>query len=117
MYNFAINFEDNTTKNANGQTNYQVIQTDVKLFLCPSAPAGRKATGNVGPGYAVSDYSPTSSIYQLPPANPYITIVVPASPISGHIVTIESSCGRNRSIEISSFVTALSARPSICSVP
>src|SRR6267378_4008608 len=62
QYNFSLNFEDNVTKNANGQTNYQVIQTDVKLFLCPSAPAGRKATGNVGPGYAVSDYSPTSSI-------------------------------------------------------
>src|SRR5262245_15880963 len=40
QYNFNVNFDD-TTDMSRGTTNSAVIQTDVKLFLCPSAPARR----------------------------------------------------------------------------
>src|SRR5438270_413605 len=39
QYNFKVAFENNTTATG-GITNYQVIQHDIKVFLCPSAPAG-----------------------------------------------------------------------------
>jgi prepilin-type N-terminal cleavage/methylation domain-containing protein/prepilin-type processing-associated H-X9-DG protein len=73
-YNFGVNF-DNTTDRSKGTTNSAVIQTDVKIFLCPSAPAGRKQQGTT-PNLGVTDYSPTSSItlssfltVTLPPAD------------------------------------------------
>jgi prepilin-type N-terminal cleavage/methylation domain-containing protein/prepilin-type processing-associated H-X9-DG protein len=78
LYNFNVNFEDNLTV-TNGVTNYQVIQKDVKLFLCPSAPSGRKETGNTGPGYAVTDYSPTVSVV----LSPYLTIPLSPAPADG----------------------------------
>src|SRR5207244_2561065 len=60
LYNFDVASSDNTVKNTQGMTNYDVTQSDVKLFLCPSAPTGRKGSIN-GPGgfvLAVTDYSP-----------------------------------------------------------
>src|SRR5262245_32377443 len=44
-YNFHVNFDD-TTDASKGTTNSEVIQTDVKIFLCPSAPGGRRQQGN-----------------------------------------------------------------------
>ena len=41
--------------------NVDVIKTDIKLFVCPSAPDGRKQLGNT-PDLGVTDYSPTTSI-------------------------------------------------------
>jgi prepilin-type N-terminal cleavage/methylation domain-containing protein/prepilin-type processing-associated H-X9-DG protein len=70
-YNFDVNF-DNTTNTAKGTTNSAVIQTEVKIFLCPSAPSGRKQQGTT-PDLAVTDYSPTASVT----LSPYITVTLP----------------------------------------
>src|SRR5262249_35546750 len=71
VYNLDVNF-DNTTDKTKGTTNSVVIQTDVKLFLCPSAPAGRKQQGNT-PNLGVTDYSPTTSLT----LSPFITVPLP----------------------------------------
>src|SRR5262245_46583418 len=60
QYNFTVNFDDNTDS-SKGTTNYFVIQNDIKILICPSAPDGRKQTGNT-PNLGVTDYSPTSAI-------------------------------------------------------
>jgi prepilin-type N-terminal cleavage/methylation domain-containing protein/prepilin-type processing-associated H-X9-DG protein len=72
-YNFAVNF-DNTTDTSKGTTNSAIIQTDVKIFLCPSAPAGRKQTGTT-PNLGVTDYSPTTSVT----LSPFLTVTLPAA--------------------------------------
>src|SRR5947199_3316576 len=54
QYNFDVNFDDNTDS-SKGTTNMVVIQNDIKLFVCPSAPDGRKQTGNT-PNLGVTDY-------------------------------------------------------------
>jgi prepilin-type N-terminal cleavage/methylation domain-containing protein/prepilin-type processing-associated H-X9-DG protein len=71
QYNFNVNFDDNTDM-SKGTTNYFVIQTDVKIFLCPSAPGGRKQTGNT-PNLGVTDYSPTSAVS----LSQYVTVTLP----------------------------------------
>jgi prepilin-type processing-associated H-X9-DG protein len=73
QYNFNVNFDDgvDTTR---GTTNRAVIQNDVPLFLCPSAPGGRKQTGNT-PNLGVTDYSPTTAIT----LSQYVTVTLPPS--------------------------------------
>jgi prepilin-type N-terminal cleavage/methylation domain-containing protein/prepilin-type processing-associated H-X9-DG protein len=74
-YNFNVNFDD--TKDATkGTTNSVVIQTDVKVFLCPSAPSGRKQQGTT-PDLGVTDYSPTTSVT----LSPFVTIPLPPAGI------------------------------------
>jgi prepilin-type processing-associated H-X9-DG protein len=48
-------------------------QIDIKLFLCPSAPAGRKGANQRG----VLDYPPASQIRR---PNPFVTNMPPADP-------------------------------------
>jgi prepilin-type N-terminal cleavage/methylation domain-containing protein/prepilin-type processing-associated H-X9-DG protein len=83
LWNFNADTTDNTVQNAQGLTNYQVAQTDVKIFLCPSAPSGRKGSIN-GPGgfvLAVTDYSPTSAIWSpRSQIQPYLTVTFPTGP-------------------------------------
>jgi prepilin-type N-terminal cleavage/methylation domain-containing protein/prepilin-type processing-associated H-X9-DG protein len=74
LYNFNVNFDDNVD-NSKGTTNEVVIQNDIKLFVCPSAPDGRKQLGNT-PNLGVTDYSPTTSIT----LSQYITVALPPSP-------------------------------------
>src|SRR5438552_8368358 len=71
QYNFDVNFDD-STNTAKGTTNSAVIQTDLKTFLCPSAPAGRKQTGTT-PNLGVTDYSPATSIT----LSGFITVILP----------------------------------------
>jgi prepilin-type N-terminal cleavage/methylation domain-containing protein len=71
-YNFNMNF-DNTTDTSTGTTNAVLAQTVIPLFLCPSAPPGRKQTGTI-PNLGVSDYSPATSLT----LSPYITVTLPA---------------------------------------
>src|SRR5438552_2532066 len=59
-YNFDVNFDDSANATL-GTTNNLVIKTEVKTFICPSAPPGRKQQGTT-PDLAVTDYSPTSSV-------------------------------------------------------
>lgn len=84
LWNWSADTTDNTVKNAQGMTNFQVAQTDVKLFLCPSAPTGRKgnptgaATDFV---LGVTDYSPTSALFSRPQMAPYLNgVTFPAAP-------------------------------------
>ena len=74
-YNFSVNF-DNAIDNSKGTTNDKVIQTDVAIFVCPSAPQGRKQQGTTA-NLGITDYSPTTSVtlsafitVTLPPADP-----------------------------------------------
>ena len=71
QYNFDVNF-DNATVTTNGTNNMLVIQTDIPLFLCPSAPSGRKQTGNT-PNLGVSDYSPATSVT----LSTFVTVTLP----------------------------------------
>src|SRR5205814_332893 len=73
LYNFNVNFDD-TKDTTTGTTNSVVIQTAVKVFLCPSAPGGRTQQGTT-PNLAVTDYSPTSSVT----LSPYVTVTLPAA--------------------------------------
>src|SRR5439155_2341380 len=73
QYNFNVNFDDNVD-NSKGTTNEVVIQTDIKLYVCPSAPDGRKQTGNT-PNLGVTDYVPTTSVT----LSPFVTVTLPAS--------------------------------------
>jgi prepilin-type processing-associated H-X9-DG protein/prepilin-type N-terminal cleavage/methylation domain-containing protein len=73
-YNFFVNFNDNTMPTG-GQTNMVTIQTDVQIFLCPSAPHSRKAQGTT-PNMGVTDYSPTTSIT----GGTFVTVSLPTPP-------------------------------------
>jgi prepilin-type N-terminal cleavage/methylation domain-containing protein/prepilin-type processing-associated H-X9-DG protein len=81
LYNFHADCTSTTVINPSGLTNYQVSQIDVKLFLCPAAPGGRKESigGPGGAVLAVTDYSPTSSVVTA--NNPYVTYVLPKDPV------------------------------------
>jgi prepilin-type N-terminal cleavage/methylation domain-containing protein/prepilin-type processing-associated H-X9-DG protein len=74
QYNFNVNFDDNADS-SKGRTNMVVIQTDIKTFLCPSAPDGRRQLGNT-PNIGVTDYSPTSAIT----LSQYLTVTLPTTP-------------------------------------
>jgi prepilin-type N-terminal cleavage/methylation domain-containing protein/prepilin-type processing-associated H-X9-DG protein len=78
-YNFDVNFDD-TTNTATGTTNSVVIQTDIPLFLCPSAPGDRKQQGTT-PNLGVTDYSPATSVT----LSTFITVTLPPSPTDGSL--------------------------------
>jgi prepilin-type N-terminal cleavage/methylation domain-containing protein/prepilin-type processing-associated H-X9-DG protein len=73
QYNFNVNF-DNTTDTSKGTTNSEVIKAQPLLFLCPSAPGGRKQQGTT-PDLGVTDYSPTVSVT----LSPFVTVTLPAA--------------------------------------
>jgi prepilin-type N-terminal cleavage/methylation domain-containing protein/prepilin-type processing-associated H-X9-DG protein len=69
LYSFSQDSTEQIIVNPSGLTNYQVAQMNVKLFLCPSAPGGRKEAiadqtsgALLPPALAVTDYSPTSAL-------------------------------------------------------
>jgi prepilin-type N-terminal cleavage/methylation domain-containing protein/prepilin-type processing-associated H-X9-DG protein len=75
QWNFNADTTDNTVKGPAGLTNYQVAQNDISLFLCPSAPGGRKGnpTGAATDWVlGVTDYSPTSSLFNRATMAPYL---------------------------------------------
>jgi prepilin-type N-terminal cleavage/methylation domain-containing protein/prepilin-type processing-associated H-X9-DG protein len=74
-YNFNVNFDDNVDS-SRGTTNMIAIQTDIKTFLCPSAPDGRRQLG-ITPNIGVTDYSPTTSVTP----SQYVTVTLPPAPI------------------------------------
>jgi prepilin-type N-terminal cleavage/methylation domain-containing protein/prepilin-type processing-associated H-X9-DG protein len=74
-YNFNVNFDDGTDFSKDPQGNIELIKTDIKLFVCPSAPDGRKQKGNT-PDLGVTDYVPTTSIT----LSQYITVPLPPQP-------------------------------------
>jgi prepilin-type N-terminal cleavage/methylation domain-containing protein/prepilin-type processing-associated H-X9-DG protein len=81
QYRFDRSWDDATTNDANpGGPN----QVDIKLFLCPSAPGGRKGSRNRG----VTDYSPPNQVTR---PNPFVTSMPPSDPtflgILGHNVS------------------------------
>src|SRR5262245_13509569 len=86
LYNFKVDCADNTVTNAQGLTNYQVAQTDIKIFLCPSAPAGRKGNPDGAANgwvWGVTDYSPTTSLFNRTTMAPYFnpqTLTFPVGP-------------------------------------
>ncbi|HJZ93880.1 MAG TPA: DUF1559 domain-containing protein [Gemmataceae bacterium] len=70
LYRFDRNWNDATTNDANpGGVN----QIDFKVFLCPSAPSGRKGSRNRG----IIDYSPVNTITR---PNPFVTNMPPSDP-------------------------------------
>jgi prepilin-type N-terminal cleavage/methylation domain-containing protein/prepilin-type processing-associated H-X9-DG protein len=81
QYNFNVDFT-NGTDTSKGTTNKQVVTTPVPLFICPSAPdgdGGPRAVQGAVPNMAVTDYSPTTSIF-LVNGNPYLTVpIMPAA--------------------------------------
>src|SRR5262249_5878555 len=74
QYNFNVNFDD-TTDTSKGTTNSAVIQADIPIFLCPSAPPGRKQQGTT-PTLGVTDSSPTTSVT----LSPFVTVTLPPAP-------------------------------------
>jgi prepilin-type N-terminal cleavage/methylation domain-containing protein len=79
-YRFDRNWDDAATNDADpGGVN----QNDIKVFLCPSAPSGRKGSRHRG----VIDYSPPNQITR---PNPFVTDMPPSDPtfigILGHNV-------------------------------
>lgn len=83
QWNFNADTTNNTVTNSAGRTNYQIAQTEIKLFLCPSAPGGRKGNSTGAATdfvLAVTDYSPTSSLFNRATMAPYLTATFPAGP-------------------------------------
>ncbi len=99
LWNFNADTADNTVKNSQGMTNYQVAQMDVKIFLCPSAPPARKgnSTGAAnGFVLAVTDYSPTSSIFNRNTMAPYLTVTFAAAPTGpGGVTELDGALKEN----------------------
>jgi type II secretory pathway pseudopilin PulG len=79
-YRFDRTWDDAATNDANPGG---VGQNDLKVFLCPSAPSGRKGSRNRG----VIDYSPANQVTR---PNPYVTNMPRSDPtflgILGHNV-------------------------------
>jgi prepilin-type N-terminal cleavage/methylation domain-containing protein/prepilin-type processing-associated H-X9-DG protein len=73
-YNFNVNFDDATDFSVDPKGNVDVIKTDIKLLVCPSAPDGRKQLGNT-PDLGVTDYSPTTSVT----LSQYVTVALPTA--------------------------------------
>ncbi len=70
VYRFDRNWDDATTNDRNpGGIN----QTDFKVMLCPSAPAGRKGSR----GRGITDYSPVNTILR---PNRFVTNMPPSDP-------------------------------------
>jgi prepilin-type N-terminal cleavage/methylation domain-containing protein/prepilin-type processing-associated H-X9-DG protein len=61
LYHFEVSWDD--ALNDSG-----VNQTEIKNFICPSAPAGRKGANKRG----VLDYPAANNVPRLSPPNPYI---------------------------------------------
>jgi prepilin-type N-terminal cleavage/methylation domain-containing protein/prepilin-type processing-associated H-X9-DG protein len=80
QYRFDRSWDNAATNDANPGG---VGQVELKLFLCPSAPTGRRGSRN----RAVIDYSPANQITR---PNPFVTNMPPADPtfigILGHNV-------------------------------
>ncbi len=90
LYNFSVNF-DNNANTTTGTTNAEVIKNDVKLFLCPSAPIGRKQQGTT-PDLGVTDYSPASAIT----ASSFLTVALPAvPPVTNNVGRLRGVMGQN----------------------
>jgi prepilin-type N-terminal cleavage/methylation domain-containing protein/prepilin-type processing-associated H-X9-DG protein len=97
QYSFSNDTTEEVTLNPSGLTNYQVAQTDIKIFLCPSAPPGRKGSIN-GPGgfvLSVTDYSPTASIWTRSQIQPFLTLSFPTAPKFQNQPTFEGVLGQN----------------------
>ncbi len=81
QYNFNVTWTDNTDT-SKGTTNRVVIQTQIPLFICPSAPDGddgpravkNSAQTNPVVPLAITDYSPTASVQVS--GNPYVTVLL-----------------------------------------
>ncbi len=69
-YDFKTHWNDPTT---NDKLPDGVNQTEIKLLLCPTAPAGRRGARNRG----MTDYAPTTQITR---PNPYLSPIPPGDP-------------------------------------
>jgi prepilin-type N-terminal cleavage/methylation domain-containing protein/prepilin-type processing-associated H-X9-DG protein len=97
QYSFSNDTTEEVTLNPSGLTNYQVAQTDIKIFLCPSAPPGRKGSIN-GPGgfvLSVTDYSPTSAIFSLTTMASLLTVSFTKAPTFQGVSIFEGTLGQN----------------------
>jgi len=90
QYNFDVNFDDSVDHSKSPTGNIDVIKTEIKLFICPSAPDGRKQLGNT-PDLAVTDYSPTTSIT----LSQYVTVPLPPAPSETPVASLRGVLGQN----------------------
>jgi prepilin-type N-terminal cleavage/methylation domain-containing protein/prepilin-type processing-associated H-X9-DG protein len=88
QYNFQLSF--------NVGTNRDVVTKQIPIFNCPSSPdAPRTVTDFDIPNYAVTDYSPTTSIFQVA-GNPYITVPIAPAPAGSDLAkTLRGALGQN----------------------
>jgi prepilin-type processing-associated H-X9-DG protein len=70
VYRFDRRWDDTATNDRNPDG---INKTDFKVFLCPSAPAGRKGAR----GRGIIDYSPANTITR---PNPFVTTMPPSDP-------------------------------------